>query len=138
MPRYCYVNKATGQRVERLCPIGQAPQAFRQGAAQFVRDVGAEVKSQVVGVRNGSRFITKPSDGTFRSDALAVHPDQIPEALADAQRRDVKIAFEGDGTAVWKSRRDRKNYCEAYGYHDKDGGYGDPQPGKNKHLNYEG
>lgn len=62
------------------------------------------------------------------SEALACHPDQIPEARASAEARGVQTDFTPDGSPIFRDRDHRRRYMRAYGYHDKDGGYGDAQP----------
>ncbi len=59
------------------------------------------------------------------SDALAVHPDQVPEATESARRHDVPVEFQPDGRPILSSRSRRKAYLKAYGFRDNQGGYGD-------------
>ena len=65
----------------------------------------------------------------FKSDALAVHPDQIGEAQQDSVKKGVPTEFDSEGRAVIRSRQHKKEYCLAYGFHDRDAGYGDAQRG---------
>lgn len=62
------------------------------------------------------------------SDAVGVHPDQIPEARRVAREQGVPTDFNEDGRVVFRSRAHRKKYIERCvpGVHDLDGGYGDP------------
>jgi hypothetical protein len=59
------------------------------------------------------------------SDALAVHPLDVPEAIEDAKRKGVPTDFTPDGSPIITSRAHQKAYLRAYGYRNKDGGYGD-------------
>lgn len=59
------------------------------------------------------------------SDALAVHPDQVTEAVQDAKQKGVPTEFLPDGRPILTSRSHRKAYLKAYGFHDRSGGYGD-------------
>ncbi len=59
------------------------------------------------------------------SEALAVHPEQVQEAIEDAKKKGVPTDFLPDGRAVLTSRSHRKAYLRAYGFHDRSGGYGD-------------
>ena len=59
------------------------------------------------------------------SDAMAVHPDQVPEAIADAKKKGVPTDFLADGRPIFVSRAHQKRYIRAYGFYNKDGGYGD-------------
>lgn len=55
------------------------------------------------------------------SDALAVHPDQIPEAAAHAKARGVNIDFAPDGRAILTSAAHQKQAAKLYGYRPKRG-----------------
>lgn len=78
-------------------------------------------------------FPDKPLGGaaafcTFKpiiSDALAVHPKQVGDAVADAKAKGVPTDFLPDGRPILTSRSHRKAYLKAYGFHDRRGGYGD-------------
>jgi hypothetical protein len=59
------------------------------------------------------------------SDALAVHPDQVEEATQDAIAKGVPTEFLPDGRPILTSRSHRRDYLRAYGFHDRNGGYGD-------------
>lgn len=62
------------------------------------------------------------------SDAVGVHPDQIPEAMAEARKHGVPTDFTPDGKVVFTSPGHRRDYCKLYGYFDLNGGYSDPSP----------
>ncbi len=59
------------------------------------------------------------------SDALAVHPRQVKEATESAKMHGVPTDFTRDGRPLIRSRSHQKAYLKAYGFHNKDGGYGD-------------
>jgi hypothetical protein len=59
------------------------------------------------------------------SEGAAVHPTQVQEAQDSAARKGVPTEFTKDGRAVFRNRQHRKEYLRAYGFHDRDGGYGD-------------
>ena len=61
----------------------------------------------------------------LHSDALGVHPEQIQEARENAIEKGVPTEFLPDGRVIFTSRSHRRAYLQAYGYHDKNGGYGD-------------
>lgn len=63
----------------------------------------------------------------MHSDALAVHPKQRAEAISDAEKKGVPTDFDKEGRPIFPSRQHRNAYMRAYGYFDRDGGYGDPQ-----------
>lgn len=66
----------------------------------------------------------------LHSEAMAVHPDLIGEAVADAQAKGVPTAFDAEGRPVFTSRSHRAEYCRRYGFFDRDGGYSDAQRGQ--------
>lgn len=62
----------------------------------------------------------KASSYPYAADSLGVHPDQRQEAMEDAASRGVPTRFTEDGSIVWESRQHQKQYCQAYGYVNKD------------------
>jgi hypothetical protein len=67
------------------------------------------------------------------SESLAVHPKQVKEAAADALKKGVPTDFNPKtGAPIFRSRAHAKAYQQAYGYFNKDAGYGDAQPGQSK------
>ena len=71
----------------------------------------------------------RPATWPLHSDAMAVHPSQIPEAMAAAKKHGVPTDFDSAGRAILTGQRHRKEYAEKVrGVFDMDGGYGDPQP----------
>ena len=61
------------------------------------------------------------------SDAMAVLPEQIGEAMALDRQLGVQADFTKEGQPIFRSRGHRKEYCQAHGFFDRNGGYGDPQ-----------
>lgn len=59
------------------------------------------------------------------SEGLSVHPNQVKEAEESAKRRGVPTQFLPDGRPIMTSRAHQKKYLRAYGFHNRDGGYGD-------------
>lgn len=59
------------------------------------------------------------------SNALKVHPSQVQEAIENARQKGVPTDFTKDGRPLFTSRSHQKRYCKAYGYFNRDGGYGD-------------
>lgn len=68
-----------------------------------------------------------PACWPMRSEALAVHPEEREQAIADAKKAGVPTYFDRHGRPVFESAGHRKRYCEQFGYFDRNGGYGDPQ-----------
>lgn len=61
----------------------------------------------------------------IHSDALAVHPDQIEEAMAMDKAHGVPTEYLPDGRPVLVDRDHRRRLMRSLGVHDNDGGYGD-------------
>lgn len=64
----------------------------------------------------------------LHSDALGVHPSQIPEAVKQARSLGVPTEFDSSGRAILRDRKHRKDLCQALGYFDRNAGYGDASP----------
>ena len=65
----------------------------------------------------------------IHSQAMAVHPSQIPEARAFNKSMGVPTTdYDRTGAPVFTSRRHQKLYGEAWGAGKLDAGYGDPTP----------
>lgn len=104
--------------------------------ARYLID-GVEVSKAVF----DRRFPDKPlGDGTglfgehkTESEALAVHPKQVHEAIEDARAKGVPTDFNlQTGAPIFRSRAHAKAYHQAYGIFNKDAGYGDAQPGQSR------
>ena len=68
-----------------------------------------------------------PAGWPMASESLGCHPDQIQESVDYAREKGVPTDFTPDGRPICDSPGHRKRYCEALGYYDRNGGYGDPQ-----------
>lgn len=68
-----------------------------------------------------------PANWPMTSVAMGVSPRQIAKARAAAAQAGVPTDFNADGDAIFTSAAHRKQYCEAMGFYDRNGGYGDPQ-----------
>ena len=104
------VCELNGERVSRKKLLERYPRAFEDIHPALL----------------GNRPWTKP----VHSDALAVHPKQIGEAVEDARRKGVPTDFDRSGRPIFGDRDHKKRYCQAYGFYDRSGGYGDAQTGK--------
>lgn len=62
------------------------------------------------------------------SDALGVDPTQTQEAIESARAKGVPTEFTPRGQPVFTSRAHRNAYCRAYGFFDRNAGYGDAAP----------
>lgn len=55
----------------------------------------------------------------IKSDAMAVHPDQVSEAREDAKRKGVPTEFLPDGRPLFTSSRHFRRYARTYGFRHK-------------------
>lgn len=62
----------------------------------------------------------------FKSDALAVHPDQVELAEQRNKLHGVNVAYDReDGRAIIPDRNERRKLLKLEKFHDNDGGYSD-------------
>jgi hypothetical protein len=61
----------------------------------------------------------------FKSEALAVHPDQVPAANERSKRHNLGVVYDKHGFARIPDRAARKRLMRLEGVHDNHGGYGD-------------
>ena len=68
---------------------------------------------------------TPPACWPRWSDAMGIHPNQIEEARAADMALGVSAEFcEKTGRIKFESKRHEKQYCEAHGHYQLNGGYG--------------
>lgn len=75
----------------------------------------------------GDSATTPGSGWPLVSEAMACHPSQIPQCMEFDHKMGISANYTKDGRPIFRDRAHRKRYCEAYGFFDKNGGYGDPQ-----------
>jgi len=117
MPTYCYIHPRTKAIVERVFPMGKAPEIVRINRVPHSRCIAAEIAGQ-----GGLR----PSTWPMKSRALAVHPTQRRQYERFSEKHGVPTNFDEMGRPIFRTRDHRKKYCELVGATDFDGGYGDP------------
>lgn len=61
----------------------------------------------------------------IKSDAMAVHPEQIGEVIDRNRKHGLHIEYLPDGRPKLTSREQRKQLMRIEGFHDNNGGYGD-------------
>lgn len=66
-----------------------------------------------------------PSAWPILSDAMGVHPDQIPQAHERNRRHGIAVSYTPDGRAILPDRGARRDLMKLEGFHDNVGGYGD-------------
>ena len=64
----------------------------------------------------------------MESDAAGVQPNQVEQAQKRVAELGVPTEYNPQtGNPIFTSRKHRKEFCEAVGLFDRNGGYGDPQ-----------
>ncbi len=119
MATYCYKCDACGATKEIVKPISecQLPELCDVDSFVMFRDYHAEHCDEPDTAGNYP----------MESDAAGVAASQVDEASAHADSIGVPTEFTKEGSAVFRSKKHRKDYCEAIGLYDKNGGYSDPQ-----------
>ncbi|MFA7279122.1 MAG: hypothetical protein WC100_03410 [Sterolibacterium sp.] len=119
MPTYHYACKC-GEKFNRVLPVVscrkkvRCPGCSRAAARDFIAE--------------HANTVHVPANWPMCSDAAGVHPKQINEASAHAERIGIPTQFNSLGQAVFNSPQHRKKYCEHFKLFDKNGGFSDPQP----------
>jgi hypothetical protein len=67
-----------------------------------------------------------PACWPMKSDALACHPEQIPEMMERDRKRGIASEYDPkDGRMILKDRGQRRDIMRSLGFHDNNGSYGD-------------
>ncbi len=121
MPTYDYKCQECGWKFEEIQPMSSEPYAICpkcDGAAK--RQLSRNVR--LLGLESGR------AGYPYHSDAMGVHPDQIPEAQAACQKKGLDTQYDKEGCPIIRSRKHFKKHAEAFGYYARNAGYGDPIP----------
>ena len=122
MPVYVYSNDDRSLVLEREYDMGKAPARLHVDGDTLTIDVALQWRG------NDAPKCWDAANGQY-STAGAVHPDQIPEAIAELKRKTGRTyRFDKTGKPFLPTRQARKDYCKARGMYDQDGGYGDAAP----------
>ena len=117
MPTYAYICPACKFETEIVKPMAesQLPELCPNDAFVLNRNYKAE-----------SGKLHKPGNWPMVSTAAGVSASQRKEAIKHSHEIGIPTDFNEEGDAVFTGRKHRKEYCEAIGLYDKDGGDGDP------------
>lgn len=101
------------------------PEYFIEGKKVSKKKFDEIVRSKPIGVPMLAG--NTPSAWPMRSDALAIHPSQIPAVMERNKRHGVGgVDYDPkDGTAIIADRGARRKLMEVDGVHDNEGGFGD-------------
>jgi len=121
MPIYCYEREdGTGIEEVHMSMFEPHPETItcKDGVLAH-RSLAEEQRS---------RRVTSCALWPLESDSMGVHPSQVQEAQAMSEKLGVPTEFNRrTGAAIFRTAEHRKEYCEAHGYYDRNGGYSDPQ-----------
>lgn len=119
MPNYCYKCAKCQERFVQNVPVRD-----RNSVACATCGTTAQ--------RDWAQELGQPrlyrGQWPLASDALGVHPAQIAEARAMAEKHGVPTEFTRDGRAILRDAKHRRRYARLRGYHDLNAGYSDPVP----------
>lgn len=133
MPLYCYYDPETGEPVDLFLGLDEMLEMSDDNSG--ITHEGRYLKRDYPRETNG--WVNTAWSTPLKSDALGVGLDQIDDAIAHSREIGVPTDFDRKtGEAIFRSRGHRKRYCEATGYVDRDGGYGDPT--QSKEEQYQG
>jgi hypothetical protein len=92
---------------------GDNQQYFLDGREVSAEEFFEAFPEQPLGDHAGNALV---SFKTLRSEALAVHPDQVPEARDDAARKGIPTEFDRIGRPIFHSSRHFREYAKKYGF----------------------
>lgn len=107
--------------VGRIVGTGAKTRYLLDGCEVTKATFDKQFPDQPIGDGSGLLGLIRPHP----SDALAVHPAQVAEATLNAKIKGVPTEFLPDGRPLMRSRAHQKEYIRAYGFFNKDGGFGD-------------
>lgn len=64
----------------------------------------------------------------YASSALGVHPDEVKHRMKFDRDMGVPTEYNSEGDPIMRSAAHRRQFCRAYGVHDRNAGYSDPVP----------
>jgi len=122
MPVYCYRRLDNGELLTVLMTVAEREERENPDGTMTIDGVkcARDWMAECGGMRPSR------SGWPLASEAMAVHPDQIPEAREHDRRHGVPTDYDRLGRPIFTSREHRKRYARSYGWRDYDGGDGDP------------
>ena len=109
------------------CPVGHVTEEFFS-LEGYRREVDCTTCGKPAARVLGARIQTYNAGWPIHSDAAALHPDQIAGVERSLAGQGVHVKHDSEGRPVFHNPRERKAYCEARGFYDRNGGYSDPTP----------
>jgi len=117
MAIYCYTT-LDGKRIEKQYPIGTAPRTTRINVGP--RRITAYLDLAAMHGRE-HRYRNVQARWPIHSDAAAVHPCQIQEAMDFDRRHGVETHYLPDGRPEFRSPGHRRRYLKAHRMFDRSG-----------------
>lgn len=121
MPTYLF-RHSDGRIHQEFMAVDEMMQRTIEG--RLVLSSGEVVKRDIAAEH--SEFRQTPGNWPMKSNAMGCGEGQEIESMQAAAEAGVPTEFK-NGYAIFTGPEHRKKYCEAYGYHDKNGGYSDPR-----------
>jgi len=119
MPTYCLIDdkgrtaEAVMSHKELVVRTDPITGRIDWRGKEWDRDYGAEMGSK----KSGEVWRDHWSEGA------AVHPEQIPEAVAYDREHGVSVDYDREGRPHFSSALQQRDYLRAHGIHNRDGGY---------------
>ena len=124
MPTYCYRRLDTNEIIEVTMTCDAMNRRQLGGEIISLTEAeGGEAGGGTRAIRHYSANTvghTRPPGNWPRvSEALAVDPSQVPEAIEESRRLGVPTAFDNEGRPVLTGPGHRRKYAKAIGFHPK-------------------
>ena len=135
MPTYQFIHEDSGDVVEKTMSFTEHDRRVKDGKIRLRGKVYEQIVSGGLMFRFGAKPLGRSGQNStypMKCTATGVGVDQIPEAMAHDRANGVNgVTYDQKtGDAVYTCRTQRKKHCESLGFHDRNGGYSDPQKGK--------
>lgn len=122
MPVYCY-RTTDGKLHEVVMTVSEMLRRSGKDLSIKLPD-GRRAERSIADEHRG--FRNTPGNWPLACEAMAIHPDQIPEAVESCRAMGIPTDYTPTGEPILRDRNHRKKYARAIGLIDRDGGYGDP------------
>lgn len=124
MPIYAYLCDGCGARHERQRSMS-SPRLGRSTC----RNCGAMARRDYWVEQGHMDNTCREPDKYIHSQGMAVHPSQIPEAIAFNKSMGVQFTdYDPTGAPILTSQKHERDYGKAWGAGKLNAGYGDPSP----------
>lgn len=110
------------------CPVGHVTEKFFT-LEGYRREVDCTTCGKPAVRVLGARIQTYNAGWPIHSDAAALHPDDVPAVEHYlASEKGVHVKHDSEGRPIFNNPKERRKYCLARHFYDRNGGYSDPTP----------